>query len=295
MLRFDRVLKSMNFKATSFNFTCENMSSLTKFIFVLTVVFLFTEAASSQIQLSDKKWEARQNLYDLELQRQFDANFDPKLIHQQNRQVIQQIESLEDVRRNPNRVSALSAKELRKLFNYATHHPVAGIQALKKYDPTGEIGFCFGRALFLHLELLRRGVAKESIKKVFAVGEMLEVDSTGQNAITWQFHVATAVLGKDGKWWVLDPSYGLMELREWYRFMKVMAVNHRMSLFSTPLSKIGPSAWEYNTQPGGLFDPYYRKYFQDLFASFKKNPVVKDYRRSSTTKVQSCKLAVSQN
>ena len=272
--------------------------SKSKSILVLMAALMFSEAALSQTyteaeSLSAEKWEARQNLYDLEFQRRLDANFDPKLIHQQNRQVIKQIESLEGVGQNQNRVSALSTKELRKLFNYASNHPVAGLQALKKYDPTGEIGFCFGRALFLHLELLRRGVAKESIKKVFAVGEMLEVDPSTQNAITWQFHVATAVLGKDGKWWVVDPSYGLMELREWYRFMKAMAVNHRMSLFSTPLSKIGPSAWEYNTQPGGLFDPYYRRYFQDLFASFKNTPVAKDYRKSKAAK--SCQLAVTPN
>lgn len=256
--------------------------------FVFCTLLLMHQTVSAQKYLSDEKWEARQNLYDLEYQRRLEADFDPKIIHQQNRQVIQQIESMEGVGENPNRVSALSAKELRKLFNYAVHHPVAGLEALKKYDPKGNIGFCFGRALFLHLELLRRGVAKESIKKVFAVGEMLEVDPSGKS-ITWQFHVATAVLGKDGKWWVVDPSYGLMELREWYRFMKAMAVNNRMSLFSTPLSKIGPSAWEYNIWEGGLFDKSYRKYFKDLFESFKRTRVVKDYRKTS----KSCNMAVS--
>lgn len=242
-------------------------------------LLLLSSIAFSQSFLTPEKWEARLNLYNLEQTRLQSADFVPQKIHHSNRQVIREIEQLE-VAQDSNRVTSLSEKELRKFFNYAVHHPVAGIDALKKYDPNGSIGFCFGRALFIHLELLRRGVAKESIKKVFVVGEMLEVDPTTAKQTIWQFHVATAVKGADGQWWVIDPSYGLSELRAWYKFMKTMAINGRISVFNTPLSKIGPSAWEYNIQEGGLFDPSYNNYFKDLFASFKKTPVVKDYRKS---------------
>lgn len=232
---------------------------------------------SCQIFASVKP-DVRQNLYDLQQQRLLEANFHPKKIHQQNRKVIRQIESLE-TKSDPDskRVTALNNEQIREVVDYAASHPVAGFDVINKYDPDGIVGFCFGRALFVHLELLRRGVAKESIKKVFVVGEMQS------GTIMWQFHVATAVKGTDGKWWVLDPAMGLMELREWYMSMKDMAVNHRISLFETPVSKIGPSAWEYNTQEGGLFDPAYRNYFKDLFASFKDTPVEKDYRKSCKT------------
>jgi hypothetical protein len=257
------------------------MKSLLILITLLTASFAF-----SGYELTPEKWEARLNLYDLEQQRQYDANYKSKKIHKQNLQVISEIQSLEIQSENSARVTALPHKELKKLFNYAVHHPIAGIEALKKYDPNGEIGFCFGRALFIHLELLRRGVAKESIKKVFVVGEMLEVDPVTQKQTVWQFHVATSVKGADGQWWVIDPSYGLIELREWYKFMRKMATQGRISVFNTPLSKIGPSAWEYNTQPGGLFDPFYRNYFKDLFASFKNTPVAKDYRKSCKAVVQ---------
>lgn len=255
-----------------------------KSLFIL-LTLLSSSIAFSNDDLSPEKWEARLNLYELEQQRLFETNFDPKKIHQTNRQVIRDIEQIE-LNQDSKRVTALSEKELRKLLNYAIHHPVAGLKALNKYDPNGEIGFCFGRALFIHLELLRRGVDKESIKKVFVVGEMLEVDPVTNKQTVWQFHVATSVKGTDGQWWVIDPSYGLFELRDWYRYMKKMAVQGRISVFNTPLSKIGPSAWEYNTKPGGLMDPYYNNYFKDLFASFKQAPVVKDYRKSCQSVVQ---------
>lgn len=246
---------------------------------LLLLLTLFSSIAFSQSYLSPEKWEARQNLYDLENNRLQEADFVPKKIHQSNRHVIREIEQLE-ITQDSKRVTALNKKELRKLLNYAIHHPVAGVEALKKYDPNGSIGFCFGRALFIHLELLRRGVAKESIKKVFVVGEMLEVDPTTEKKTVWQFHVATAVKGTDGQWWVIDPSYGLFELRAWYNYMRGMAIQGRISVFNTPLNKLGPSAWEYNTHAGGLFDPSYNNYFKDLFASFKKTPAVKDYRKS---------------
>ena len=109
----------------------------------------------------------RENLYNLGQQRLSDAQFNPKKIHQQNRKVIHEIESLES-KSDPNskRVTTLSYEQIREVVDHAASHPVAGFHVINKYDPYGNIGFCFGRALFVHLELLRRGVAKESIKKV---------------------------------------------------------------------------------------------------------------------------------
>jgi hypothetical protein len=227
-------------------------------------------------ELPQWKQEARESLYDWDWNRQIESNFDAKVMHQKNRQAIQEIEA-QEVDQNSSRVTGLKVREIEKLYNFAIHHPIAGLSSLSKYDPTGEIGFCFGRALFVHLELLRRGVSKDSIKKVFAVGDLVE--QMNGKEITWQFHVATAVRDTQGEWWVIDPSYKLMKIRNWYKFMRQMATDRKLSVFVTQTPKIGPTAWEYNIQDGGLLDPFYNNYFKDLFQHFKQNPPIKDYRK----------------
>ncbi len=237
------------------------------------------------------KQVARENLYDWDWNRQNQSQFDSKLMHQKNRLAIQEIES-QEMNHDGSRVTGLKVREIEKLHNYSIHHPIAGMSALAKYDPTNEIGFCFGRALFVHLELLRRGVSKDSIKKVFVVGDIVE-QLNGQE-IKWQFHVATAVRDTQGEWWVIDPAYRLMKIRDWYRFVRQMATDQKLSLFVTPTSKIGPTAWEYNVLEGGLLDPFYNNYFRDLFEYFKRNPPVKDYRsRAKSIKNLTCRRSLA--
>jgi hypothetical protein len=258
------------------------------FSLVLLILGLLMTLEAPAQELPAWKQEARESLYDWDWNRQVESNFDAKVMHQKNRMAIQAIEKAEVVN-DSNRVMGLSESEIRKLFNYAVHHPIAGMQALNKYDPQGNIGFCFGRALFVHLELLRRGVDKASIKKVFAVGELVE------EAVTWQFHVATAVRDTKGGWWVIDPAYKLMSLREWYQFMRSLDKDKKMSLFVTQTAKIGPTAWEYNVQKGGLLDPFYNNYFKDLFEHFRKTAPAKDYRKKNPSQGsgQSCRTSVS--
>lgn len=259
---------------------------------ILWLTIIFCQALQAQ-NLPQWKLEAREDLYAQDWERQEESSFNAKTVHQKNRLMIQAIEKSE-VNPQDHRATALSPKEIRKLYNYAVQHPIAGIQALKKYDPEGHIGFCFGRALFVHLELLRRGVSKDSIKKVFVVGEMIEGTLGSTEVINWQFHVATAVRDTNGEWWVIDPSYELMKIRDWYRYMRTMSPDKTLSLFVTQTAKIGPSAWEYNTQPGGLLDSFYNDYFKDLFAYFKKNKPVKDYRKKSAiADGQSCRRATA--
>lgn len=151
------------------------------------------------------------------------------------------------------------------------------------YDPDRRLGLCFGRATYLHLQLLRHGVDKSVIKKAFVVGPML--NSHGED---WQFHVGALVrdVNDPEKWWVLDTNIGRpMEVNEWYAFYKKFNIDYTykwlffkeihneksLRLYVTDATKIGPSGWEYNIQPGGLFD--YNGYFQEMFKSFAAKPI----------------------
>ncbi len=91
-------------------------------------------------------------------------------------------------------------EERQKIFDLASHNPVASLNVLSKYDPTGEIGFCFGRAMTVHLVSRNLGLDKNSIKKLFIVGDM----RSGSEP-EWRFHVTTLVQGTDKKWYAIDP------------------------------------------------------------------------------------------
>jgi len=106
---------------------------------------------------------------------------------------------------SPSTKTSLTAEEQTRLFKHVDEHPVAGFDAIDKYDhqPTGignnEVGFCYGRAMAVALGARRMGLAADRIQKIFIAGDL-------RNAtVRWRFHMATLVFGDDGKWHVIDP------------------------------------------------------------------------------------------
>ena len=158
-----------------------------------------------------------------------------------------------------------------------------------QYETSNVLGLCFARAIFFHLMLLRYGVNKDSIKKIFVVGPM-----SGSGDIKWQFHTATIVKdSSSGKWWVLDTTFNdPISVTEWvrqmkgrsedttYRVLRSNLVDKTKSLrfYITEPEKIGPSGWEYNIQSGGLFDPFYNGYFKDVFDLIRKKVIGPDQK-----------------
>src|SRR5690349_11237676 len=65
------------------------------------------------------------------------------------------------------RIGWITESEANSVAKWLHEHPVAGLEMLPHYDPTGATGFCFGRAMASHLELLARGVAKDAIRKAY--------------------------------------------------------------------------------------------------------------------------------
>ncbi|MHC9542291.1 MAG: hypothetical protein AB9903_22510 [Vulcanimicrobiota bacterium] len=105
---------------------------------------------------------------------------------------------------SPPRFDSLTAEKRQFLFDAVANHEVAGIKMLKKYDPEGIMGFCYGRAMASHLIACRMGLTPGSIRKIFMVGVLNYC--CGKE---WRFHVSTIVKGDDRRWYAIDPTRGL--------------------------------------------------------------------------------------
>jgi len=110
----------------------------------------------------------------------------------------------------------LNKRELGNVFNLVFNHPVTSLDALPKYDPTGIIGFCFGRSMAVNLVARQMGLKKKSIKKVFIVGDL----RSGEDP-EWRFHVTTALKGPENQYYAIDPIMnGFMPLESWISRVK---------------------------------------------------------------------------
>jgi hypothetical protein len=112
----------------------------------------------------------------------------------------------------------LSKEEAEALLAKVHAHPVVGIAALETYDRDSETGkrfhgFCFGRADFIYYELLKMGIPKSSIYKIFQIGSINGDPTFGR---PWRNHIVTIVKGKKGGWYAMDPFYNqVMTPSEW--------------------------------------------------------------------------------
>jgi hypothetical protein len=112
----------------------------------------------------------------------------------------------------PGRKAFLPEQERSDLFQRAMDLPASRDSLCGKYRDSARLGFCFGRAMAVHLLALNSGLQKESIRKIWLVGDL------NFGGHWWKFHVATAVRGEDGKWYVLDTVFNrLLPIDDWYR------------------------------------------------------------------------------
>lgn len=132
-----------------------------------------------------------------------------------------------------NRTRTLDLTERKRLLKIVSENPVATSSALSIYDPpqngqpTGEIGFCYGRAMAAHLIARKMGLDESSMQKIFAAGDM-------QNgSVRWRFHMATLVRGEDGKDYAIDPIIPSMVRR--YNAANGTALD--------PLAPVTPQMW----------------------------------------------------
>lgn len=114
---------------------------------------------------------------------------------------------------------------LQTVWQNIVDHPVAALCHLPEYDPAGDIGFCFGRAMAAHLEAMVQNIDEVHIKKVFTLGDFRNIED-GDKLTTWHYHVTTAVRADDGRWYAIDPRMsGPIPIGAWARHWESYAVD----------------------------------------------------------------------
>ena len=179
-------------------------------------------------------------------------------LQKQNRLALQQFY------KKQSSTGTLKLDDAKKILESMFHHAVIGSEAAQKYDPGGQIGFCFGRATFVHLSLLQKQIPPQKIVKIFALGKLFKDGSS------WDFHVTTASQDAHGTWWVIDSLFDeLLPLEDWMALVGQWDASPRypmMRFYFTDAAKFQPLPGSYDSE---LFhSPLYQKYFDDLSSFF---------------------------
>ena len=183
-----------------------------------------------------------------------------RLSAQMNERQIQNLESFIPKSRSSDKEFGLSLKEVDEILHSVMTHQVASRFQLERYDPKHcGIGFCFGRAMTVHLEaIFNYGLTNQQVRKLWAVG----------NLGNYRYHVTSLVYSEAG-WMAIDPNLGkAVSLRDWYKNEKAKDETGDLLVFATSPKRFGPSIPKYN--PNALSDPYYNNYFRDLLNYYRQ-------------------------
>jgi len=161
--------------------------------------------------------------------------------------------------------------QFQKIMNVVKYHPVVGLDVEKYERGSSSLGYCFGRATYLHLLFLKMGLQKNSIQKIWVLGRILNDRGNGY----WQFHVATMVYTQFQGWVVLDVNIGKpLSVPDWILFYLKNNLNEKIRFYITDANKFGPSVGRYDRVQLGLDSTremdWYNHYFKDMIYSFKR-------------------------
>jgi hypothetical protein len=164
----------------------------------------------------------------------------------------------------------LNPRYASELLRSAETNPVVSLYQYHRYDPKNQgIGFCFGRALFVHVELAYRGFDRDSVRKAFVVGPMKTPDGA-----SWGWHVTTIAQSVNAQgqeeWLAIDPIAGVKPVMQWYNEMYTRySTDKKLKLFVTQPTRFGPSGYSHYSE-SALADPFYNHYFEDMMGWFEK-------------------------
>ncbi|MEQ1722483.1 MAG: hypothetical protein ABL930_04860 [Pseudobdellovibrio sp.] len=168
---------------------------------------------------------------------------------------------------------ALTKKQAEPILLSISNHPVVGDSAADKYNTNQEVGYCFGRAAYVHFELLKAGVLDKNITKIFAMGGLYR-DNVG-----WDYHMATAFQDVNSDWWVIDNLTGneLLSIKDWMSQVSKWDGNRkdpRLRFYFTDAAKFLPIKGSYSLKR--FNSPIYHGYFKDLLNRYSdKNNCIK--------------------
>lgn len=162
----------------------------------------------------------------------------------------------------------ITMQKAKSIFNSIFTHPVVGEKSASKYDlKSQEIGFCFGRAAYVHFELIKSGVSSINIVKIFAMGGLYR-DNVG-----WDYHVATAVQDELGTWLVIDSlNNEVADLQSWMKKVSQWdgnRVNPKLRFYFSDPNKFQATSGFYSAEKFNI--ALYKGYFKDLLKWYSKS------------------------
>ncbi len=150
-----------------------------------------------------------------------------------------------------------------RIFRELAVNPVTRVDQVSRYDAVGDVGFCFGRAAFVHLQLLRAHVRPADIAKIFLVGRLRHERQL------WEYHMATMLRTAPGQWLVIDSLFAEpLPHAEWMRQAAKMDINSKLPqsrFYVTDARKFQAAYPAYRSVDFEI--PELRMYFADLFRS----------------------------
>jgi hypothetical protein len=205
----------------------------------------------------------------LQLQREEVRGQTPDQITQMNQKTLADLTNTDFGRPAAGRVAGLTSDQIKNVILSMGKLPLFIEASAGLYNQPGvNIGYCFGRAAYAHLALLKMGVDKNSIRKAWIVGPMKS------GGTSWQFHVATLVRGVDQKWYALDNYFGgrVLEIGQWAVAFNNQNAERNLRLYITNPQKFSIELSRYDRLQMGLdLDPandWYKGFFQKLMLWF---------------------------
>ncbi len=188
----------------------------------------------------------------------------------ENRKVLETLEARARAA-TADRPTAMDLKQIGRTLKAMRVHPVVGSASDAKYGAQDHVGYCFGRAAYVHLKLSLAGLPQTEMVKLFALGKLRHTHQL------WDFHVATAVLAKARPgaaraWWVVDSLFSRpLPVEDWFKRVAQFSVLKRFSdvrFYATDPRKFLPVTGEYTVER--LADPIFKGYFEDLYQSLRR-------------------------
>ncbi len=238
------------------------MTLIRPFLILFVFNVFTTNALANATTEAQEYFESLVNVDLLQFQSDETYTLNKSEVRKLNEENFQRLENF-DPRPIKGRVNSIPLDYADLVYDSINQHPVVSEFRIYDYRNGHQIGFCFGRATYVHLALIRSGVNKRSIKKIWAVGPMV----TGDTA--WQFHVATAVLADDGEWYAIDTFQGqVVPVRAWFKTMLGVATDGSLRFYVTEPRKFSVSLGEYSRIELGLDlnedQDWYTHYFKKL-------------------------------
>ncbi|MBL6989184.1 MAG: hypothetical protein ISR65_05375 [Bacteriovoracaceae bacterium] len=203
------------------------------------------------------------------------TEFPPKVTRDRNNALLKDMIANTPFMSHPNNLEGISKETAQLIYDNVAQNPVAGLGALKKYDPNCENGFCFGRAVAVNMEAAQRGVDQNRVLKLWVIGDLkphqradlklwdyVERNEQGE----WGFHVTTIIKSDKKGWWAIDPVFDKpLTERQWYNSMLEMTPDRNAILIVTNADRFSLDRSSIEHAIGLSDNNYYNGYFMDLF------------------------------